>query len=119
MNISNLIIYFITGGLVTALIVVLEESGHRTLSGLATLMPVFTLVAYFFIGQTKGGKAVGQHALFVLIGTLISWVPYMLVVAYLSPRIGPNKAILSGLAVFFVLALGYIAVVNRFGFFKG
>ena len=118
MNISNLIIYFITGGLVTTVIVALEQSGRRTLSGLATLIPVFTLVAYFFIGQTQGGKAVGQHAKFVLIGTLISWVPYMLVIAYLSPRIGPNKAILVGLAVFFVLALIYIAVVNRFGFFK-
>ena len=118
MNIFNLIVYFITGGVVTTIIVVLEERGQRTLSELATLIPVFTLVAYFFIGQTKGGIAVGQHAKFVLIGTLISWVPYMLVVAYLAPRIGPNKAILAGLAVFFVLALIYIAVANRFGFFK-
>jgi uncharacterized membrane protein (GlpM family) len=118
MNISNLIIYFITGGVFTTIIVVLEENGHRMLSELATLIPVFTLVAYFFIGQTKGGIAVGQHAKFVLVGTLISWVPYMLVVAYLSPRIGPNKAILAGLAAFFVLALIYIVAANRFGFFK-
>ena len=118
MNISNLIIYFITGGLVTTTIVALEQSGQRTLSGLATLIPVFTLVAYFFIGQTRGGKAVGQHAKFVLVGTLISWVPYMLVIAYLSPKIGPNKAILAGLTVFFVLALIYITIANRFGFFK-
>ena len=118
MNISNLIIYFITGGLVTTTIVALEQSGQRTLSGLATLIPVFTLVAYFFIGQTRGGKAVGQHAKFVLVGTLISWVPYMLVIAYLSPKIGPNKAILAGLTVFFVLALTYIAVANRLGFSK-
>ena len=118
MNIYNLIIYFITGGLVTTIIVVLEERGQRTLSELATLIPVFTLVAYFFIGQTKGGIAVGRHAKFVLVGTLISWVPYMLVVAYLSPRIGPNKAILAGLATFFVLALFYIVVANRFEFFK-
>ena len=118
MNISNLIIYFITGGLVTTVIVFLEGIGQRTLSGLATLIPVFTLVAYFFIGKTEGGKAVSQHAKFVLVGTLISWVPYMLVIAYLSPRIGPNKAILVGLTVFFVLALIYIAIVNRFGFFK-
>ena len=118
MSISNLIIYFVTGGLVTTLIVVLEQTGKRTLSELATLMPVFTLVAYFFIGQTKGGQAVGQHARFVLVGTLISWVPYMLAVAYLAPKIGPNKAILAGLAVFFVLALVYIGVASRFGFSK-
>jgi len=118
MNISNLIIYFITGGVVTTLIVVLEESGQTMLSGFATLIPVFTLVAYFFIGQTKGGVAVAQHAKFVLVGTLTSWVPYMLAIAYLSPKIGPNKAILVGLAIFFVLALIYIVAANRFGFFK-
>ena len=118
MNISNLIIYFIVGGLFTTIIVVLEERGQRTLSELATLIPVFTLVAYFFIGQTKGGQAVGQHAKFVLVGTLISWVPYMLVVAYLAPKIGPNRAILAGLAVFFVLALIYIAVAHSLGFSK-
>jgi len=116
MKISNLIIYFLTGGVITTIIVVLEGIGQRTLSELTTLIPVFTLVAYFFIGQTKGGQAVGQHAKFVLVGTLISWVPYMLVVAYLAPKIGPNKAILAGLAVFFVLALVYIGVANRLGF---
>jgi uncharacterized membrane protein (GlpM family) len=117
MSISSLIIYFVTGGVVTTIIVVLEQVGQRTLSELATLMPVFTLVAYFF-GQTKGGQAVGQHAKFVLVGTLISWVPYMLVVAYLAPKTGPNKAILAGLAVFFVLALAYIGIANHFGFSK-
>ena len=118
MSISSLIIYFVTGGVVTTIIVVLEQVGQRTLSELATLMPVFTLVAYFFIGQTKGGQAVGQHAKFVLVGTLISWVPYMLVVAYLAPKTGPNKAILAGLAVFFVLALAYIGIANHLGFSK-
>jgi len=118
MSISSLIIYFVTGGLVTTIIVVLEQTGRRTLSELATLIPVFTLVAYFFIGQKEGGHAVGQHAKFVLVGTLISWVPYMLVVAYLAPKIGPNKAILAGLAVFFVLALAYIGIANHFGFSK-
>jgi len=118
MSISSLIIYFVTGGLFTTLIVVLEETGQTTLSRFATLVPVFTLVAYFFIGQTKGGAAVSQHAKFVLVGTLISWVPYMLAVIYLAPKIGSNKAIIAGLAVFFVLALIYIVAVNRYGIFK-
>jgi len=116
MKLTDLVVYFVTGGLVTTIIVYLEGIGQRTISGLATLMPVFTLVAYFFIGQTKGGQAVGQHAKFVLVGTLISWVPYMLVVAYLAPRVGPNRAILAVLAVFFALALAYVEVANRIGF---
>lgn len=117
MNLSNLVIYFISGGVFTALIVALEESRHRTLSGLATLIPVFTLIAYFFIGQTKGGAAVGEHAWFVLFGTLVSWVPYMALVAYLSPRLGANKAIIIGLAAFFVLSGLYLAAVSRFKLF--
>ncbi len=118
MKVFNLIIYFITGGLFTTIIVALEESNQRVLSGLATLIPVFTLVAYVFIGESKGGVAVGQHAWFVFFGTIISWVPYMLAVAYLSTRIGPHKAILAGLAIFFVLALLYITVVSRFKLFQ-
>jgi len=114
----NFIIYFLTGGLFTTFIVALEQSGQRTLSGLATLIPIFTLVAYFFIGQSKGGVAVGQHAKWVLVGTLVSWVPYMLTVAFLAPRIGSQKAIIIGLIVFFVLALIYILIANRLGLFQ-
>ena len=118
MDIYNFLIYFITGGLFTTIIVALEESNNRLLSGFAALIPVFTLVAYFFIGQSNGGVAVGQHAWFVLVGTIISWIPYMIAVAYLSPKIGPNKAILIGLVIFFVLASLYIAVVGHLKLFQ-
>lgn len=118
MNIFNFIVYFITGGLFTTIIVALEQGGQKILSGLATLVPVFTLVAYFFIGQTKGGEAVSRHAKWVLVGTLVSWVPYMLAVAYFSPKIGPHKAILVGLVVFFILALVYIAITSHFKLFQ-
>lgn len=118
MNIFNFIIYFVAGGLFTVLIVALEGSGHKTLSGLATLIPVFTLVAYFLIGKISGGQAVSQHAKFVLTGTLLSWVPYMLAVAYFAPRLGPYRAILIGLSIFFILALSFTLLSNRFGFFK-
>jgi uncharacterized membrane protein (GlpM family) len=118
MKLSSLIVYFLTGGLFTTVIVVLEESGRRTLSGLVTLIPVFTLVAYFFVGQTAGNTAVSQHAKWVLAGTLVTWVPYMLAIAYLAPKIGSQKAILAGLTIFFVLALAYIAIANRLRLFQ-
>lgn len=118
MRFSRLLIYFFTGGLVTALIVALEQSGKRTLSGLATLVPVFTLVAYFFIGDTEGSAAVSQHAKWVLAGTLLTWVPYMLVVAYFAPKLGSHTAIVVGLAVFFVLALLYVAAAQHWHFFQ-
>jgi uncharacterized membrane protein (GlpM family) len=118
MNIKNILIYFITGGVVTTLIVMLEESGLRIWSGLATLMPVFTLISYFFIGQSRGGKALGQHAWFVLVGTLVAWVPYMVTVALLSPHMPSNKAIGIGLGVFSVLATLFLLVVSRYHLFQ-
>ncbi len=118
MNIYNLLIYFITGGLFTTLIVVLEESNQRIVSGLATLIPVFTLVAYIFIGESKGGKAVSEHAWFVLLGTIAAWIPYMITIALLAPHIGSRKAILAGMIVFFVLATIYLLVVNHFKLFQ-
>ncbi len=118
MKLSSLIVYFITGGLFTTIIVALEEVGQRSLSGLATLMPVFTLVAYLFIGQTAGSHAVSQHAKWVLAGTLVTWVPYMLAIAYLAPKIGSHRAILAGLAIFFVLALAYIGMTDRLRLFQ-
>ena len=115
---KNLIIYFVTGGLFTTLIVVLEQSGFRLLSGLMALIPVFTLVSYFFIGQSQGGLAVSQHSQFVLWGTIVSWIPYMIAVAYLAPKIGANKAIIVGMIIFFVLATAFVLVTARYRLFQ-
>ena len=118
MNIKNILTYFITGGIVSTLIIVLEESGLRLWSSLATLMPVFTLISYLFIGQLKGGKALSQHAWLVLIGTLVSWVPYMITIALLSPHMSSNKTIGIGLAIFFILATVYLLIVNHYNLFQ-
>ncbi len=116
---KNIIIYFLTGGIVTTLIVLLEQSGLRLWSGFATLMPVFTLVSYIFIGDSKGGgMAVRQHSEFVLVGTLFSWVPYMVVIGWLSPHLGSNKAIAVGLGVFAVLAIAYLLLVAHYHWFQ-
>ncbi len=115
---TNILIYFVTGGVVTTAIVLLEESGFRILSGLATLMPVFTLIAYFFIGETNGGRALSQHAELVLVGTLVAWVPYMLVVVWLAPRLDTYETIGAALVVFFVLALGFLLLTQHFGWFS-
>ena len=116
-QIKSYLVYFLTGGIFTVLIVYLEESNHRVLSGFATLMPVFTLVAYIFIGESRGGVAVGQNAWFVLVDTIVSWIPYMLLVAYLAPRVGSRYAIAAGLAGFFALSTIYLAIVYHYHFF--
>jgi uncharacterized membrane protein (GlpM family) len=116
--VKDYIIYFLVGGAYTAVIIGLEQSQHRLLSVFATLVPVFTVVAYFFIGATKGGAAVSQHAWLVLIGTLVAWVPYMIVVAVLAPKIGAGKAIPAGLGVFLALALVYTGIVSYYKLFQ-
>jgi len=114
----NVVVYFLAGGVVTTAIVLLEESGLRLLSGFATLIPVFTLIAYFFIGESKGGTALSQHAQLVLVGTLVAWVPYMLVIIWLAPHWGAYKTIGAGLAVFFVLAITFLLLTQHFGWFQ-
>jgi uncharacterized membrane protein (GlpM family) len=115
---KSILIYFFTGGIVTVLIVLLEKSGYRLLSGIAALMPVFTLVSYIFIGESQGGVAVSKHSMFVLVGTLVTWVPYMLVISYLSPKIGAYKAIGAGMGVFAILALVFVFMVSKYNWFK-
>ena len=118
MDFKNVPIYFLAGGVITTLIVLLEGSGLRLLSGLATMVPVFTLIAYFFIGSARGGVALSQHAKLVLIGTLVAWVPYMLTVIFLAPHLNTYKTIGAGLLVFFVLAIIFLLTSQHFGWFQ-
>ena len=118
MDFKNVIFSFLVGGTITALIVGLEESHMRTWSGLAALMPVFTMVSYLFIGASQNSLAVSQHSKFVLVGTLVSWVPYMAVIALTAPKLGTNKSIGLGMVVFLFLGTGYVVAVDKLGLFK-
>ena len=99
---------FLVGGAITTAIVYFEASGFPLLSRLAALVPVFTWLSYLFIGEISGPKEVSSHALFVLLGTLVAWVPYMLAIYFLAPKIGSVKAILTGVIVFIALASIFI-----------
>ena len=106
--------YFITGGVVTTAIVALEESGMPLLSRLAALFPVFTWLAYLFIGSQGAAQEVAAHAKFVLTGTIVSWIPYMLCIIYFAPRLGVTKAVLVSIAVFVVVALAFTDIYMKF-----
>ncbi len=118
MNLETTIIAFVVGGTVTALISALEMSGYRIWSGLAALVPVFTLVSYVIIGLSKDGQAVSQHAKFVLTGTILTWIPYMLAIILLAPRIGPIRAVEIGLGIFFALAGVFVVGVEKLNLFR-
>jgi uncharacterized membrane protein (GlpM family) len=104
---AEYIFAFLVGGAITAAITYFEASGWPLVSRLAALFPIFTWLSYLFIGKIAGSEAVSRHALFVLLGTIVAWLPYMFVIYYFSPRIGSTPAIMLGLTVFTVLAIAF------------
>ena len=105
---------FVAGGTITTLVTGLELSGLSTLSAMAALFPITTWLSYVFIGQVSGAASVSRHALFVMLGTLVAWMPYMFIIYYYAPRIGVVKAIALGILVFLVLAFVFAVVYNKF-----
>lgn len=99
---------FILGGLITTAIIYFEVSGFPLLSRLAALFPIFTWLSYLFIGKLSGAQEVSRHSLFVLLGTIFAWIPYMLTIYFLAPKIGSAKAIIVAIALFLILALIFI-----------
>jgi uncharacterized membrane protein (GlpM family) len=114
MDILKYLLYFVTGGIVTTAIIALEESGTPLLSRLAALFPVFTWLAYLFIGQFGTAQQVADHAKFVLVGTIVSWIPYMLAIIYFAPRIGVYKAIAVSILIFVIVALIFSYIYFKF-----
>ena len=104
---------FFAGGAITMAVTALELSGFPTLSGVAALFPVVTWLSYLFIGQVSGATAVSRHAHFVMLGTIIAWMPYMFIIYYFAPRIGVTRSIMFGVVVFIVLAFIFAAVYNK------
>ena len=105
MDLWKYLFSFVVGGTIVTSIIAFEESGFPLLSRLAALFPVFTWLSYLFIASVQTPSEISAHAKFVLIGTIVCWVPYMLIIIYLSPKIGVQKAVLAAIAAFIILAL--------------
>lgn len=114
MSLLKYFIYFITGGTITTAIIALEETGMPLLSRLAALFPIFTWLSYLFIANSNPSEQVVSHAKFVLIGTIISWIPYMLSIIYFTPKFGVNKAIIISMILFTIIALIYSFIYLKF-----
>jgi len=101
------LLYFLVGGTVVTAISLLAERGHPLLAGVVTLFPSITLISFYFIGRSAGNEAVAATAKSCLISLSI-WVPYVLTVIWLSPRIGTNKALVIGVLIFIILAFALV-----------
>lgn len=95
---------FCCGGFLTTFIVYAETNGFPLVSRIAALFPVFTWVSYLVIGALSDSEHVAKHSLFVLLGTLFAWVPYMLFIYFFVNKLGTTKTILSAIGLFVILA---------------
>lgn len=102
------LLYFVAGGSIVSLVVYLAEQGHPFLSGIALVFPSVTMLSFYLIGRTTGSAAVVESAKSALFATFIVWVPYVLVIVYLTPRLGVNSALAGGVLVFIALVLLWI-----------
>lgn len=101
--------------MVTLIVFFEEKIKNPLVAGIFVLVPIFTWLSYLFFGLDENGpKEVAYNTKFVIIGTLIAWVPYMLTMHFLATRIGVYKAILAGVIVFLILASIYVWIVHAF-----
>lgn len=107
--------YFLTGGVIVTLTTFLAESGNPILAGIVGMFPSASLVTLYLAGKSAGGEIVSQTAKSYLISAFLAWIPYLLVIIYLAPKIGVNKALLIGVAVFLILAIGFFHLNKKFG----
>jgi uncharacterized membrane protein (GlpM family) len=105
---------FLVGGFLTTFIVYCEINGFPLLSRMAALFPIFTWLSYVFIGALSNSEHVAQHTLFVLLGTLFAWIPYMLFIYFFVDKLGTTKAIFGAIVLFLFLA----AIFSAFYKFK-
>lgn len=97
------LLYFLMGGITVTLVVLFAEMGRPFLSGLAIVFPAVTVISFYFIGRAAGPESVAMTARSALYTSAVVWVPYILTVIYLAPRVGVNRALLMGVAVFLVV----------------
>ncbi len=98
------VLYFMMGGTIVSLVVWFAKQGHPLLSGVALVFPSVTLVSMYFVGRAAGSNAVSATAKAAIFSTFFVWIPYISTVAFLSPRLGVNRALVAGFMVFLVLA---------------
>ena len=101
-------LYFLIGGSIVSLTVFLAKQGYPLLSGIALIFPSYTLLSFLLIGRNVGNAAVIESAKSALLCTFIAWVPYVLIIIYLTQKWGLNNALIIGVSIFLVITLIWI-----------
>ena len=95
----RLIIYFLIGGSVTALVAYFASQGRGMLSAFITTLPLLTIFTFLLIYAEGGIKTTEEYAKSLLIFTP-PWLCYVSVVLLGVSRIGIVKSLALGLCIF-------------------
>ncbi len=116
MDLYSIALYFLAGGLTVSAGVLLANSGNSFLSGLVLMFPSVTVVSYYFIGKSMGSEVATASMKSTISAALITWLPYMLVLLYLTPKMGLNKALFFGILTFLIIGAAWISINSKYRF---
>ncbi len=114
MELFSILLYFLAGGLTVSAGVLLGNSANSALSGLALMFPSVTVVSYYFIGKSMGTEIATASIKSTIATALIAWLPYMLVLLYLTPKMGVNKAMFFGVLTFLIIGTTWLTINSRY-----
>ena len=112
----SIALYFLAGGLTVSAGILLANSGNSLLSGLALMFPSVTAVSFYFIGKSMSSEVATASMKSTLASAFIAWLPYMLVLLYLTPKLGLNKAMFFGISTFLIIGAAWIFINGKYQF---
>lgn len=115
MDLYSTVLYFIAGGMLVTAAVLFAEIGNPFLSGIALMFPSITAVSYYFIGKSVGSAGAATSIKSTIASAFIVWLPYMLTLSYLTPRMGVNKALVFSIAVFLIIGSIWLFINKKYG----
>lgn len=100
----RLLIYFLLGGFITALVAYFSGQGRGMLSAFITTLPLLTILSFLIINEEGGSSTVEEYAKSLLIFTP-PWLCYVAIVMLGVGRIGLFRSLALGVIAFVVASL--------------
>lgn len=106
--ITRYFLYFLISGFVVTCAALLAERDKAFLGGLLMVLPNMSLIAFYFINKVSSPSSTMIALKSSLLGTIIVWPAYMLVLMFLIPKIGVNKSLITGFVASIIMAIFFI-----------
>ncbi|MDA8169323.1 MAG: hypothetical protein M0Z59_06445 [Nitrospiraceae bacterium] len=108
------LLYFLIGGSVISVVTYFASHARGLVAAFLANMPLMTLITFLTIYYETGPGPVVIYAKGLVL-MLVPWLAYIFAVIFLTPRAGVVASLLTGLVLYFALAL-VIILFKRFFF---